>query len=92
MHSLILSNNPLPKNSPEKKEFISSLRDFIEGAKYSLTLLNLSNMFLGFGVVLELIANKLPESLLSIDISGNHLTQSQIDIIRHCIGIQDKET
>lgn len=63
------------------------MKEFIEGAKYSLTLIDLSNMFLGFSIVLELITNSLPERLLSIDISGNKLTPSQIDILRHCLGI-----
>jgi hypothetical protein len=45
-------------------------------------------MFLGFSVILELLTNNLPQNLLSLDVSGNQLSKSQIEIIRHCLGIR----
>ena len=62
----------------------------MQNAKYTLTLIDLSNMFLGFTIILELITNSLPDKMLSIDLSGNQLSKSQIEIIRHCLGINKR--
>ena len=44
-------------------------------------------MGLGFEFVIELITLSLPQVLLSLNLSGNQLTSSDIDVIRHCLGI-----
>ncbi len=90
LNSLILSDNPLSKTSPDRKDFLTSLKEFMQNAKYTLTLIDLSNMFLGFTIILELITNSLPDKMLSIDLSGNQLSKSQIEIIRHCLGINKR--
>lgn len=62
----------------------------MQNAKYTLTLIDLSNMFLGFSVILDIIVTGLPQNMISIDVSGNQLSKSQIEIIRHCLGIKVK--
>lgn len=57
-------------------------------ANQNLTLIDLSNMFLGFEVVLDLVTDCLPQNLLSIDFSGNQLTSTQINIVKHCLGMK----
>jgi hypothetical protein len=74
LNSLILSENSLPKPSVDKKEFMLNLKEFLQSSKYCLTLLDISNMFLGFESLVELVISELPPLLLSVDLSGNHLS------------------
>jgi hypothetical protein len=83
-----LSDNPLSKTSNERKDFLASFKEYLKGSKDTLTLLDLSNMFLGFEIVLEIVTNCLSPLLLSLDLAGNQLTDPQIDIIKHCLGIK----
>jgi len=46
-------------------------------------------MCLGFEFMLDLVSNKMPKNLVSLDMSGNQLSQAQVYLIQNCLGVKE---
>ena len=92
LRTLILSNNPVPAHNPNKtpnkthQEFMNTLHTFMHSQEY-LTLLNISNMFLGFESLLEFCHKAITPSLLSLHLSGNDITDFQMQMLLSAMGV-----